>query len=286
MRGARPFLALEAECEACAALEPGESVVVAASGGPDSTALAALLVLAAAQCGASVLLAHVDHAVRPRSAQDEAVVLALGATLRVRVATTTLGPGSAAEARLRAERYAALIEIARTAAARRVFAAHHAEDQTEAVLLALFRGAGPAGLRGMAPVRPLAADVALSRPLLGVEPATLRAYCLFRNLPFALDPANADARYRRSALRAALAQLREGFPHLDRSVARYARILREEDAGSPRAELRRALRAGVLAHTGDALDLSFERLDGAARALEDGRAGRHFLRRGVELIVE
>jgi tRNA(Ile)-lysidine synthase len=284
VRGARPFASLERLVGEALSPAAGEVVVLACSGGPDSIALAGLLAAATRAAGASIVLAHVNHGVRAGAWQDEALVLAAGARLGARVVTAGLAPGPAGEARLREERYAALERFARQAGARRVCTAHHAEDQTETILLALFRGAGPAGLGGMEPVRPLGPGIDLVRPLLGVEPAVLRAYCAAAGLPFALDPSNADTTYRRNALRAALGDLRAGFPHLDAAVARCAAILRDERAATPRARLRAQLRA-ELAAAGDVSDLTFERLDGAARALERGQAGRHFLRRGLELVV-
>jgi tRNA(Ile)-lysidine synthase len=286
MRGAKPWTALDAAVRRNAALQPGEIVLAAVSGGPDSTALAALLARAAARDGAALVLVHVNHALRAGAWQDEAVVLALGAALRVRVVAVSLRPGPSDEARLRTERYAELAQAARAVGARRIFTAHHAADQTETLLLALFRGAGPDGLGGMAAVRELEPGIALIRPLLEVEPAALRAYCAATQLPFALDPTNVDSTYRRNALRSALGALREDFPHLDAAVARCAAIVREERDGLPAAALRRQLRAEVVAAGGDARELTFERLDAAARALGRGRRGRHFLRRGVELVLE
>jgi tRNA(Ile)-lysidine synthase len=261
-------------------------LLAAVSGGADSVALAALLRVAAGRAGATLVLAHVNHGLRASAGQDEAVVLAVGASLGARVIVATLPPGSAAEARLRDERYAALVRAAAAAGARRVFTAHHARDQAETVLLALLRGCGPAGLAGMARLRPLAGGVALARPLLGVEPDELRAYCGARHLPFALDPSNADPGYRRNAVRAALSNLRESFPHLDAAIARCAAIAAEEAAAAPRAAARAALRNALDASGAGTQDIPFERLEAAARALERGRPGRHFLRRGVELITE
>jgi tRNA(Ile)-lysidine synthase len=286
MRGARPDASLERAFQKRAALAAGETVVAAVSGGPDSAALATLIARASAEAGATAVLVHVNHALRESAWQDEAVVLALGASLRLRVRCASLGPGTGAEARLRDERYAALAALARDSGARRVFTAHHAEDQTETVLLALFRGSGPDGLIGMAPSRSLEADIVLERPLLEIEPRVLREYCVRAHVPYAFDPSNRDPAYRRNAVRAALAQLRPQFPNIDAAVARCALIVREERAGTSRASLRERLRAEIVVATGDARDLTFERLDAAAAALERGGRGRHFLRRGVEMIVE
>ena len=286
MRGARPFAALEADLAARVAMAAGEMLVVAVSGGPDSVALAALLAPLAHACGGTLVLAHVNARLRANAWQDEAVVLSVGATLGARVFAVSLPHGSADEARLRDERYAALDAIARRVGASRIVTAHHAGDQTETVLLALLRGAGPDGLTGIAPQRPLPSGTILLRPMLGCEPETLRAFVAAHHLPYVADPTNGDLTYRRNAVRAALETLRPSFPHLDAAVARCAAILREEREGSPRAEQRALLREAIAEATGDARDLSFERLDAAARALERGTPGRHFLRRGVELVVE
>lgn len=286
MRGAKPLAALEAAVARKVTAGRGEVLLAAVSGGADSAALAALLARTAGRAGARLVLAHVNHALRASAWQDEAVVLSLGATLGARVVCVSLPPGSRAEVRLRRERYRALGRIAREAGAARIFTAHHAADQTETVLLALFRGTGPAGLCGMPAVRELEAGLDLVRPLLSIEPAALRAYCSALHLPFALDPSNLDLGYRRNAVRAFLPALREAFPHLDAAVARCASILEDERAGSVTAGLRARLRAELVATSGDALDVTFERLDAAARAIQRSGCGRHFLRRGLEVIIK
>jgi tRNA(Ile)-lysidine synthetase-like protein len=285
MRRARPGAALETLVAENVGVSAGETLLAAVSGGPDSVALAALLADVARRADARVVLGHVNHGLRPTSWQDEAVVLALGAALHVRVVAVSLPEGPSDEARLREERYAALVGMARDLNAARIFTAHHVRDQAETVLLALFRGTGPAGLAGMPPVRTLAEGIVLQRPLLGVEPADLAAYRAARHLPYALDPSNADLGYRRNAVRAALEDLRSAFPHLDAAVARCASIARDERAGEPRAAARAELRAALEASVGTR-DIPFERLDAAARALERGGRGRHFLRRGVELHID
>jgi tRNA(Ile)-lysidine synthase len=286
MRGAKPHAALETAVARRVAAQPGEVLLAAVSGGPDSAALGALLARAAQSAEASVVFAHVNHELRPSSWQDEAVALALGAALGARVVARSLGPGTRDEERLRDERYAALGEIAKATGARRVFTAHHAADQTETVLLALFRGAGPAGLCGIPERRELEPGLELVRPLLEIEPEALRDYCAAGHLPIALDPSNLDERYRRNAVRSALEALRSEFPHLDAAVARCARILTEERTGTQAAHLRERLRAELVASQGDARELTFERLDAVARALDTGRPGRHHLRRGVTVVVK
>ena len=250
--------------------------------------MAGLLAAHASSAGATLVLAHVNHRTRPRSGQDEAVVFSAGAALGARVVSRLLPEGSCDEARLRTERYAALSGFARAVGARRVFTAHHAQDQTETVLLALFRGAGPQALTGMPARRMFDGDLCLERPLLRVNREDLTAYCGSLRLPFAFDASNLDARYRRNVLRSELAGLRESFPHLDEAVARCAEIASDEAEQTERARLRAFVRDRLLERLPreSALrDVSFERLDAAARALENGRGGRHFLKPGVYMEI-
>ncbi len=285
MRGLHPERRLEAIVARAVAPRAGETLLAAVSGGPDSVALAALLRPACVRAGARLVLGHVNHRLRPSAWQDEAVVLALGTALGVpvRCASLELAP-EPGEAELREGRYRALETLATQAGASRIMTAHHAGDQTETVLLALFRGTGPAGLAGMRPERPLGEGKTLVRPLLDVERDALTALCAAEHLPYALDPTNADRRYARNAVRAALADLRLRFPHLDAAVARCARIVRDELAATDRAALRARLREELAAGPG-LRDVPFERLEAAARALEAGRPGRHFIKSGVAIDV-
>ncbi len=285
MRGAHPERALERRVAQRAELRPDETVLVALSGGSDSAALAALIAKAARSAGARTVCGHVNHGIRPSAWHDEGVALALGAALGIPVAVAHPAPGAADENALRDVRYAALAALAEAYGATRVFTAHHAEDQTESVLLALFRGSGADGLLGMARVRPLGPGLSLERPLLEVPKAALTRYALASGLPVVIDPTNAETGYRRNALRASLSGLRAQFDHLDEAVARAAALLREEREGKPRADIRRSLRAALAAGGAGTRDLTFERLDAAARAIESMRQGRHFLRPGVEVLI-
>jgi len=285
MRRAHPERALESAFAEALGAARGETLLAAVSGGPDSAALAALLARFAEVAGATVVLGHVNHRTRPSAARDEGVVLALAGSLGLRAAVRVLDPEGVSEARLRTERYARLAEIARSVGARRVLTAHHAEDQTETVLLALFRGAGPSGLAGMPRVRRLGSGLQLVRPLLEATHAQLLAHCRRRRLPYALDPSNDDLAYRRNALRSALVELRATFPGLDAAVARYAAIARDDAGGDERGALRRQLREELADATGQVRDMTYERLDALARALQRGGSGRHFVRRGLEVTL-
>jgi tRNA(Ile)-lysidine synthase len=269
---------LDARVRRAARIAAGTTVVVATSGGPDSVVLAAVLDRIGRADGFDVVFAHVNHGTRPSAWQDECVVLSLGARLdrRVRVAAVDVPDD---EASLRTARYAALTAIAREAGASAVATAHSAEDQTETVLLALFRGTGLDGLAGMPPRRSLSAGIDLIRPFLRITRAEMAAELHRLALPYARDPSNADLRYKRNALRGRLDDLRGDFPDLDAAVARCAEIVRAERAGDERAaardDLRRRLRDRDLLR-----DIPFERIEAA---LDAPPGARVFLKPGVEL---
>ncbi len=277
MRGARPGAHLDTRIRRAARIAAGSTVLVATSGGPDSVVLAAALDRIGRADGFDVVFGHVNHGTRPSAWQDECVVLALGARLDRAVRVTAVRAGDD-EASLRTARYDALCEMARACGANAIATAHTAEDQTETVLLALFRGTGLDGLAGMPPRRPLAAGVDLVRPLLRVTHAELRAELHRLALPYALDPSNAETRYKRNALRGRLDDLRADFPDLDAAVARCAEIVRAERSGDERAaardDLRRRLRERDVLR-----DIPFERIEAAL----DAPNARVFLKAGVTL---
>ncbi len=284
MRGARPQRALESAILHDASLQDGESIVIACSGGPDSVALAGVMKALAFKRKWRLCIGHVNHGVRASAEQDEAVALYIAAALQLPIRTVRLGGASRDERALRTARYDTLKRIAKEIGASAIATAHTAEDQTETVLLALFRGTGTAGLTGIVPRRSLGAAVELCRPLLRCTHDQLRRYCETLCLPYALDPTNQLLRYRRNAVRDALETLRLCFPGLDRAVARAAYIVAEELTGAPRAGVRRRVRE-ALSESGELLDVDFEHVESAVRALERGRSGLFHVNQNAALAI-
>lgn len=285
MRGSHYERALEQRVEREGIVRRAESVVIACSGGPDSVALAAVLHALVKPLHLTLTLAHVNHGVRASSWQDECIVLRIAATFGLPMKVVTLAGLQRAEATLREARYDALVAIARDCGANAIATAHHAEDQSETVLLALFRGGGPDGLSGMPPRRSVVDGIDVIRPLLRVEPEELRAYCHAHALPYAIDPTNADESLRRNAVRRALTALRPLFPGLDAAVARAAELVGAERTGTQRAKLRRMVRETLRADPG-VRDVDFVHVEAVVRALESGGSGSFFMKEGVTLAID
>lgn len=164
------------------------------------------LALALAAAKAPITLVTVRHHERPRDATDAEIGM-------VRALAESLGMGcmieevpcdtACTEAAMRRARYAVLASVAVRENIGFVATGHHADDQLESVLLALIRGAGVNGLRGIAPRRRLmGSDVRLIRPMLGVRRGDAEAICREAGRSWVEDPTNADTRRARAALRA------------------------------------------------------------------------------------
>lgn len=206
----------------------GERVVVALSGGSDSTTLLHLLCFARELPRIRPVAVHVDHRMRPDSQRDAEWVRGLcrgwGVPLRVMV----LDPPPAGEADARRARYAALERARREAGASSVLTAHHADDQAETVLFRILRGAGPRGLRGILERR----APAVVRPLLPFRRRDLQAYARAVGLRGLEDPTNRDPGFARNRIRGELLPLAEAVvPGATRSLARLAWIMDQEREG-------------------------------------------------------
>ena len=209
-----------------------KALLIAVSGGPDSTALLLMAAEWAKRRGKPrIEAATVDHGLRPESADEAKAVAALCARLGVghRVLQWKgAKPTSRLQERAREARYRLLVDHARAVSADALMTAHHADDQAETVLFRLLRGSGVAGLRGM-DLMTARDGIVIARPLMGLKKRDLIAFANERGAPFIDDPSNADPRFARTRLRALLARL--GEEGLDaEALDRLARRARETEA--------------------------------------------------------
>ncbi|QDE38729.1 tRNA lysidine(34) synthetase TilS [Luteibacter pinisoli] len=202
-------------------------LVVAYSGGPDSTAL--LHALATATPRPPLRALHVDHGLHAESGLWAMHCRRFCESLdvpfeSVRV-SVDLTRGEGVEGAARRARRAAFTAALRPG--ERLVVAHHRDDQVETILLKLLRGAGPDGLAGMRDLRPLGAGE-MWRPLLGLARDALLDHVALHALDTIHDPSNDDPRVARAWLRSTVVPaLQEHWPHAAQSIVHSARLCRE-----------------------------------------------------------
>lgn len=202
-------------------------VIVACSGGADSTALAAAVAFEAPRLGVQAFAVVVDHGLQEHSAQiaDTAVERLRQIGLPAEVVRVEVGGGAdGPEAAARDARYRALRQASARMSADAILLGHTLDDQAESVLLGVVRGSGLRSLAGMAPQ-----SEDLVRPLLEVTRDRTRAACAAQGLQFWDDPHNDDPRFLRVRARRALAHLESDLgPGLVAGLARTAALARQD----------------------------------------------------------
>lgn len=208
------------------------AILIAVSGGPDSTALMHLASRWRARHpgGPQLFAATVDHGLRPAAAEEAAQVARFAAALRVPHVTLPWQgekPAHGLQEAAREARYALLAAEARRVGASALALAHTRDDQAETVLFRMARGSGLSGLAGMS-AEAARGGLVLLRPFLDLPKARLLATLEAAGIAYASDPSNVDARFARPRLRAlAPALAREGLDA--RGLIRLARRLGRAD---------------------------------------------------------
>jgi tRNA(Ile)-lysidine synthase len=213
-------------------------IVLAVSGGPDSTAL---MVMAARwrdvhKSAPKLIAATVDHGLRKESEQEAAAVARLARKLKIAHRTLRWSgrkPSTGLQEAAREARYRLLGDVARKAGAAHILTAHTLDDQAETVLIRMSRGSGLSGLGAMSRLSPLPLGndgaITLVRPLLEVSKARLVETLKAAKISYADDPSNRDPRYTRARLRGLMGNLAGEGLDADR-LARLAHRLRRAEA--------------------------------------------------------
>ena len=190
-----------------ALVRQGDRVLIALSGGPDSTALAHLLSLWRRKHGLTLIAAHVHHGL---SAQNDIALSIARSTakklgipfyfkkIRVRVLAKK-GKLSLEEAG-RDARYAFFQSLSRRLKARKVATGHTRDDQAETVMMRIIRGCGLHGLAGIPVKRPLG-KAQVIRPLLNCSKSDLLRFLKENKIHFQTDRSNTSARFTRNRVR-------------------------------------------------------------------------------------
>jgi tRNA(Ile)-lysidine synthase len=216
-------------------LTPGDHLVVAFSGGPDSVALLRALILLSSEYGLRLTTAHLNHGLRgPEADEEEDFVRGISNDLGITCICKTIdirllriGKGRSLEEIGREERYRFLNDAADRCGAGKIATGHHRDDQAETVLINLIRGSGLEGLKGIVPVR---AD-RIIRPLLDVSREEILDFLHHEGLAYRVDSSNLDPIYLRNRIRRDLIpDLKARYnPRIVPSLCHTAEIVRRED---------------------------------------------------------
>jgi tRNA(Ile)-lysidine synthetase-like protein len=186
-------------------LEPGDRVLLAVSGGPDSVFMARVF----HQClskryGLGLYIAHFNHQLRGRqSDRDQEFMASLARELKLPFFTAAVPvsrvrkKGQSLEDAGRQARYAFLLRTARQLGCNKIATAHHRDDQVETFFLRIFRGSGFRGMRGILAKR----EDGVIRPLLNLQKLEIMDYLKRNKIPYRLDKSNRNEDFLRNRVR-------------------------------------------------------------------------------------
>ncbi len=213
-------------------LSPESRVLVAFSGGLDSSVLLDLLVRLRQQTGIKLAAAYIHHGLR--NSADEELKFCRDICIKndvyfsadyVNVQDYSQKENLSIEEAARQLRYQALEKARLNMGAGCIVTAHHRDDVVETFLLHLFKGSGLPGLIG-----PRLRYGHIIRPLLDISRAELEQYALNRGIVYSNDETNKDNRFDRNMLRIEiLPLLKKRFPAADKKIYNLSRIIEQEE---------------------------------------------------------
>jgi len=217
-------------------VSPGDRLLVAVSGGPDSVALLHILnALKQTLELKQLTVVHFDHQLRGKASEQdlnfvESLAESLNLPIIVRqgdVLSYRKEHGLSLEMAARACRHNFFREVMEKLQVQKVALGHTADDQAEELLLRLLRGTGPAGMAGMLPC----SQQGIIRPLLFASKAEIINYIRDMELSFRQDESNLQPFCQRNMLRLKiLPMLAEHFhPQISQTLSRHANLIRDEE---------------------------------------------------------
>jgi len=304
----------------------GATLVVAFSGGPDSSALLAGLASLRDKHQLSLIAVHVNHKIRPSSSdRNQATAQQIAEDLKVEfqhvavdVPALSTKTKVSIESAARTARYDALAKIAANREAFGVATGHTRDDQAETVLLHAARGSGLKGISGMdynsvLRIPEASVELRVLRPMLDTPRTECLAYCEQQNLTPAIDESNESRDYTRNKIRLdVLPALNESVPEASQSLVRLAKnatddlelidwvverhltVAREESGtysrftieGLPGSLISRMLMSAYESHTGHLNNIERTHISDMTRLLERHSGTSIELPNDVEFYVD
>ena len=216
-------------------IEGGDIILVAFSGGSDSSALLYFLIKYFGEDKKDKIFAtHMNHMIRGEDAdKDERFAIETCEKYNIKIFVGHKNiPEIAAETKksieeaARDERYDFLQKIAGSIGGNvKTATAHTASDNTETVIFNLSRGCGLTGLSGIPPVNK---NKNIIRPFLSCSKEDILEYCEKNNISYVEDKSNSDENYTRNFIRHNIAfKLKEKFNNLDENIFKSTEIMRD-----------------------------------------------------------
>jgi tRNA(Ile)-lysidine synthase len=250
-------------------IDSGDKIVVAVSGGPDSVCLLKILFQLQRWLDVSLIVAHLNHGLRPQEDEKETEFVAdlargLNLTLAYdKAVNLTKAHGTSIEEKAREIRYRFLERVLNEYHAQKAALGHNMNDQAETVLMHLLRGSGPTGLSGMPPIR----QRRFIRPLINITRDEIHTYLKQKDIPFMMDSSNLEKRYLRNRLRLELIPLLLNYqPRLIEHLGELASLCRLEDQFMEE-EARKGLQMVTQDSSEHSLELSLDTFKGLSPAL-------------------
>jgi tRNA(Ile)-lysidine synthase len=253
-------------------LDQGDRVIIGVSGGVDSMVLLHLLNTCRKELDLSLIVAHVNHGLRPEESEEEAELVRKECDRfgfpfeygRFKVKEFQESGGLSLQDAGRRIRFHFFGTLRSKYQAAKVALGHHADDQVETVLLRLIRGAGLKGLKGMLPLR----EGWIIRPLLESWRHEIESFAKDHEVPYLSDSSNLKPAYLRNRIRLELIPFieKEFQPNFKSVMVRMSNLLREED-DFMEGEAEKAYRS-IVCEEGDQLLFRFSQFQSLHKALQ------------------
>ncbi len=214
-------------------IEKGQRIGVACSGGRDSMCLLYYLSTNKELFGCEVVAINIDHNIRETSRKDTSFVIGYCKKHNIECLSYSLNvPKYCEEKKLTLEegareaRYEVFRSLIKNGTVDKIALAHHLQDQSETILLNIFRGTGLSGASGME----FGEGHDFIRPMLSTSRTEIQAYIENNNIPYVDDETNFQNDYARNYIRNMIMPLiRNKWPNADMSICKFADICRQDD---------------------------------------------------------
>ena len=212
-------------------ISKGDTVIIGASGGPDSQFLITILNNLKEDLGFDIVLAHLNHLHRKEAENDEDLVRETAEKLNLKFYSRSRSMDDyAKEEKLSSEdagrrlRYEFFNDLAKKFPNSKIAVAHNKDDQAETVLMRITRGTGLDGLRAMD-----YENGNIIRPILNIKKREILAYLDKNKIPYAIDHTNFENDYTRNKVRLdVIPKLEEINPNVIDSIYKLSDLARDD----------------------------------------------------------